>query len=235
MLEQDDGPAVGGMGGEILLQPGNAARRTLVPVAGEAVRLHQVQAAPIPGIVVRGEVIVAGRHERLEDHARAVVELDIVAQFAPVPVDLLRRAVLVEVVVAEADIDGKMDPVGARPLLVAMAELQELRAFAGKHDLAAAVVGHVAADHHAQRLADPGAGGGEARRRAVDLARPAHFGQPVDRRDVAAQICVGLAFRRAMRTEAAAHPTGVDIAGENEGGVDRGQTGRTAVAGPSTA
>ena len=33
-----------------------------------------------------------------------------------------------------------------------MAELQELRAFAGTHDLAAAIVGHVAADHHAQRL-----------------------------------------------------------------------------------
>ena len=62
VLEQDDRPAVGGMGGEVLLQPGNAAHRTLGPVAGEAVRLDQVQATPIPGIVVRGEVIVASRH-----------------------------------------------------------------------------------------------------------------------------------------------------------------------------
>ncbi len=45
MLEQDDWTTVAGIGGEILLQPGQAARRAMAGVAGEAMRLDEVQAA----------------------------------------------------------------------------------------------------------------------------------------------------------------------------------------------
>jgi hypothetical protein len=156
-----------------------------------------------------------------------MLELDIVAQLAPVPVDMRRRTVLVEIVIAEAGIHGKVDAVRTCSFLVALAELEELPTFFRHRDLAAAVVGHVAADHQAGGLADRGAGRGEAARRAGDLARPAHFGQPVQCGYVAPEALVGLAFGRAMRAEPAAHPAGVDVRGEDEGDVDgRRRAGR---------
>src|SRR6185436_5824193 len=133
-----------------------------------------------------------------------------VAQLAAVPVDMRPRPVLVEVVIAEAGIDWEVDAVWTAPFLVVTAELQQLPAFLGKRDLAAAVVGHVAADHQAEGLADRRARRGEPARRTADLARPAQLGQAVERGNVAPQCPVCLALCRAMRAEPAAHPAGVD-------------------------
>ena len=44
-----------------------------------------------------------------------MVQLDVVTELAPVPVDVGRTAVLIEIVVAEAGIDGKMDAVAPVP------------------------------------------------------------------------------------------------------------------------
>ena len=43
VLEQDDGPAVSGMGGEVLLRARGCRSQRLGSVASEAVHLHEVQ------------------------------------------------------------------------------------------------------------------------------------------------------------------------------------------------
>lgn len=64
------------------------------------------------------------------------------------------RTVLVEVVVAEPDIDGHMHAVRPGTFLLALAELEQLCAFMRLGHLAAAIVGHVAADDQAERSPD---------------------------------------------------------------------------------
>src|ERR1700752_2897807 len=100
-----------------------------------------------------------------------MVDLDIVAHLATIPVDMRPRAVLVEIVVAQPDIDRHMHPIWSDALLVALAELEKLRALAGLGDLAAAVIGHVASDDEAERLAD-------APRRAQAGGHATDFGRP---------------------------------------------------------
>ena len=130
--------------------------------------------------------------------------------------------------VAEPDIDREMHAVGTDALLVAMAELQELRALVRLRDLAAAVVGHVAADDEAERPWRSAGRRREAGRRAVDLAGQRLPAEPVQCRDMAKQVGVGLAFRRAIGAEPARHAAGMDVGCEDEGGVDRGVACRTA-------
>ena len=133
---------------------------------------------------------------------------------------MVRRAVLVEIVVAEPDIDRHVHAIGTDALLVALAELQKLRALAGLGDLAAAIVGHVAADDEAERRADAAAGRAQAGGDAVDFGRPFLVAEAVQRRDVAQQGGVGLAFLLAVGAQAARHAAGMDIGDEQEGGVD---------------
>ena len=66
-----------------------------------------------------------------------------------------RRPVLVEVVIAEADIDRKMETVGVGAALIALAELAELGPLARLLNLAATIVGHVAAQNHAGGRSNP--------------------------------------------------------------------------------
>ncbi len=149
-----------------------------------------------------------------------MVDLDIVAHFAPVPVDMVPRAVLVEIMVAEPDIDRHVHAIRTDALLVALAELQKLRALAGLGDLAAAIVGHVAADDEAERRADARAGRTQAGGDAVDFDRPFLVAEAVQRRNVAQQRGVGLAFQLAVGAQAARHAAGMDVGDEQEGGVD---------------
>ena len=220
VLEQDHRSAVRRICGKVVLEPRQAVDRPLAGVAGELVGLDQMNPAPVPGVVVGGHVIARDRHRRLEEHAAAMIELDIVAQLAAVPVDMRRRAVLVEVVVAEAAVDREMHAVRAGALLVALAELPELRAFARHRHLPAAVVGHVPADHDAERRGYPGPGADQPGRHPPDLVRPDVGRHVVDPGDVAEQIGVGLALLRAVRTEAIAHTAGVHVVGEDEGRIE---------------
>ena len=184
-------------------------------------RLHQVQPAPVPGIAVRADVVAVGRHRRLEEHALPVVELDVVAELAAIPVDMAGRPVLVEVVVAEPRIDRHGHAVRRQAALVALAELLQLRAFARQRGLAAAIVGHVAAHHQAERRGDRRAGAGQATGRAPDPLRPDLLRDAVERRHVTQKVGVGLAFLLAGRRQAAAHAAGMDVVGEQERRVGR--------------
>ncbi len=220
VLEQHHRPPVGGVGGQILLQPRQAAGGAVTGIAGKAMRLHKMQPAPVPGIAIGIDVIAVGRHRRLEEHAGAVIDLDVVAQFPPIPVDVTRRPVLVEIVVAQPRIDRKVDAVRPNALLVALGKLQQLRAFARQRHLAAAVVGHVAADNNAERGPDLLPGKTQPGRRAADLGRPDLIIDAVQGRDVAQQVGVGLAFLPAAGAQALRHAAGMDIGDEQEGGVD---------------
>ena len=150
-----------------------------------------------------------------------MVEFDIVAQFSAIPVDMRRGPVLIEVMIAQSRIDGKVDAIRSDSFLVAMAELHELRAFVRHRHLAAAVIRHVSADDEATRPGDPLAGAVKAARPAGDRLRPAPLLEPVQRGDMAKQIGVGLAFRRAIGTEPARHPAGVDVARKQESDIER--------------
>ena len=126
MLEQHDWPAIGSVGGEVVLEPGQAADRAFRGVTREAVRLDQMESTPVPRVTVGRYVVIGHWHWRLEKYRRAVIELDIIPQFSPIPIDLRRWAVLIQVVVAKTGINRKMDTVGTDTLLVALAELAKL-------------------------------------------------------------------------------------------------------------
>jgi len=70
--------------------------------------------------------------------------------------------------IAQPGIDRDMHTIRSRALLVAVAELQKLRALARLDGLAAAIVGHVAANDDAAQLADPFARAGQTRRDTFD-------------------------------------------------------------------
>lgn len=117
----------------------------------------------------------------LKKHPRSVVDLDIVAQLTTIPVDMRRRPVLIEVVIAQTGIDRKVHAIFPDALLVAMAELQKLRAFAGHGDLSAPVIRHVAAEDKSRRNRDWRACAGKFRCPSVDFRRPLVFRYPVQR------------------------------------------------------
>lgn len=123
MLEEDDRPAIGGMGGEIALEPRQSAHRALVLVASETLQVYEMKTAPVPGIAVRQRIVIRDRHRRLVENGLAMGKLDIVSQFPAIPVGIRRRPVLVEVMVSKADINGNVDMVRARRLLVSALEL----------------------------------------------------------------------------------------------------------------
>lgn len=128
-----------------------------------------------------------------------MIEFDIVAQFAAIPVDMRRRPILVEVVIAEPDKDGHVNTVAPRPFLITTGELLQLPALARLAHLTAAVVGKVAAKHQAERLADLPSGARKTARLVRDRFRPTHGMHRVEHRHVAQQVGVGLALRRAVR------------------------------------
>ena len=108
-----------------------------------------------------------------------------------------------------------MHAIGANALAVALAELQQLRTLAGLCDLAAAIVGDVAADDKTERHADPAAGRTQAGGDAIDRGRPVLVIDGVQRRDTAQQRGVGLAFLLAVGAEAARHPAGMGEPGNH--------------------
>src|SRR5690606_9797411 len=144
MLEQHDRTTVTGGCRKVLLQPGQTVDCILALVSAETMELDEMQATPIPGIAVGFSVVIACRNRWLEKDTGPVVDLDIVAQLTTIPVDVRRRSVLVEIMIAQTGIDREMHAIVSYALLVAMAELQELGAFAGHGDLAASVIRHVA-------------------------------------------------------------------------------------------
>jgi hypothetical protein len=157
-------------------------------------KLDKMQAAPIPGIAVGFRIVVARRYRWLEKHPRSMVDLDIVAQLTTIPVDMRRRPVLIEVVIAQTGIDRKVHAIFPDALLVAMAELQKLRAFAGHGDLSAPVIRHVAAEDKSRRDRDWRACAGKFRCPSVGFRRPLVFRYPVQRGNVATQVLVRLPF-----------------------------------------
>src|SRR5690606_31253087 len=126
-----------------------------------------------------------------------------------VPVDFALGSVLVEVVVAEAGIDGEMYFVLAASPLVAPAELEELETLFRLRPLAAAVIRHVAGKHDAARDSNPLPGGVQGCRRAVDRRGPARVPDAVQRADVAQQVLVGLALLPAVRAQPVAGAAGM--------------------------
>lgn len=172
---------------------------TLSRVAGEAVRLDEVQPAPVPGIAIGNDVVIVRRDGRFEEDALTMVDLDIVAQFAPIPIDMARGSVLIEIVVSKAHIDRKMNAARTHALLVALAELLQLGAFAGKHGLTAAVIGQIAPQHEPERRPDRPAGACKAARLPLYLRRPRLACQPVEGCDVVEKVPIRLAFFLAFR------------------------------------
>ena len=102
----------------------------------------------------------------------------------------------------------------AAALVVSLTELQQLRSFLRFRGLPTAVVGHIAADHQAQRRSDLVAGATQARRSAADRLGPDMLGNPVQSGDVAPHVLVRLSFLLAIGAEPVAHAAGVHVIGE---------------------
>ena len=181
-----------------------------------------MQATPVPGIVVGIGVVISDGHGRLVEHGGAMVQLDIVAQFTPVPVGMRRNAILIEIMIAEAVIDGIVHPVRPGALLVAAGELLELPSLPRHLHLPAAVIRHIAAEHEAERCRDPRTGAGEARGPAADLNRPGEIADRIQHRHMAQQRRIRLALCGAIRAQAIGRDkAGMHVAGEQEGRIRR--------------
>ncbi|MCY1230559.1 hypothetical protein D9M72_429740 [compost metagenome] len=123
--------------------------------------------------------------------------------------------------IAEPDEYGHVDAIAPCPFLIAAGELLQLPPFPRLAYLAAAVVGDVTAKHQAEWLADLPSGTCETARLARDRFRPAHGMHGVQRRHMAQQVRVGLAFRRAVRREPLDRDeAGMDVVGKQEGRID---------------